>query len=145
MVAARGGPLQRLDAHPLVAVAHEQLDRLAGLLGQPGEGGAGHQPPGRASAAAWPRPISRRPRAKRPGLVAADQAVGLQRHRERWAVARLSPVAATRSASGRGLGSRAARTANRLVQHAHTAPRRTPPQEEPTGDNGEQESPNPPR
>ena len=113
--------LERLDAHPLVAVAHEQLDRLAGLVPQPLERRPGVHPPGDGLGGGVAEPDQAQAQGEPPLAVAPDQAVHLERHGQ--PVGGGPGQAGGRHHVGQRPGPRLERAQHRgrFVEHTHTA------------------------
>ena len=81
--------LERLDAHPGVAVAHVELHATPrSARGASASAGRAAAHTGTASAASWPRPIRRSPRQKRPSSSRRTRPWASSATASRWAVAR---------------------------------------------------------
>ena len=116
------GRLQRGDAHAGVAVAHVELHRLTGRVAQLGHRRTGRQrragtaPPPRRPSATRCSPRAKRPSSRRRSMPCASSATA-----SRCAVARLSPVPSTSSASEHGPAGDQREDRERLVDHADAA------------------------
>ena len=115
------GRLDRLHAHPGVAVAHEELHGLAGLLVEPRQGGPGRRPHGHRLGRLVPEADEPQPEAEATVVVAAHEAVRLEGDREPVGRRAAQPGGVHQLGQRAGRGLERGQHRHRLVEHADTA------------------------